>query len=60
MAQGGETEVGIDAARHPRLEDVHPSPLSAPDGCSGNKPASTINRAIEESGSRPIDWRLPA
>jgi uracil-DNA glycosylase len=39
---------------------VHPSPLSARNGFFGSKPFSTINHALEESGSKPVDWALPA
>ncbi len=50
----------IDDKRHTVIKGVHPSPLSARNGFFGSKPFSTINHALEESGSKPIDWRLPA
>ncbi len=49
----------IDDKRHTVIKGVHPSPLSARNGFFGSKPFSTINRALEASGSKPIDWRLP-
>jgi uracil-DNA glycosylase len=50
----------IDDKRHTVIKGVHPSPLSARNGFFGSKPFSTINHALEESGSRPVDWSLPA
>jgi uracil-DNA glycosylase len=50
----------IDEKRHTVIKGVHPSPLSARNGFFGSKPFSTINHALEESGSKPIDWSLPA
>jgi uracil-DNA glycosylase len=49
----------IDTTRHTVLKGVHPSPLSARNGFFGSKPFSTINRALVEAGSEPIDWSLP-
>ena len=46
------------AAPHRVLLGVHPSPLSAHHGFHGSKPYSAINRALEELGQPPIDWRL--
>jgi uracil-DNA glycosylase len=50
----------IDGSRHTILKGAHPSPLSARNGFFGSKPFSTINRALIEAGSAPIDWSLPA
>jgi uracil-DNA glycosylase len=49
----------IDTSRHTVLKSAHPSPLSARNGFFGSKPFSTINRALTEAGSAPIDWSLP-
>ena len=50
----------IDDQRHTVIKGVHPSPLSARNGFFGSKPFSKINHALEESGSKPVDWALPA
>ena len=50
----------IDDKRHTVIKAVHPSPLSARNGFFGSKPFSTINHELEASGSKPVDWRLPA
>ena len=50
----------IDGKRHLVIKGVHPSPLSARNGFFGSKPFSTINNALEDSGSKPVDWALPA
>lgn len=44
----------------PRVESVHPSPLSASRGFFGSKPFSRVNELLVEQGATPIDWRLPA
>ena len=49
----------IDPRRHMVIKGAHPSPLSARNGFFGSKPFSTINHALSESGSEPIDWSLP-
>lgn len=49
----------IDCARHVIIESAHPSPLSASKGFFGSKPFSRANRALEEAGRSPIDWRIP-
>lgn len=49
----------IDTTRHIILKGPHPSPLSAYRGFFGSKPFSTTNRALEELGETPIDWKLP-
>lgn len=43
----------------PRVESVHPSPLSASRGFFGSRPFSTVNRLLEQQGAPPVDWRLP-
>lgn len=48
----------IDRKRHAVIESAHPSPLSARNFL-GSKPFSKINAALESSGQRAIDWRLP-
>jgi uracil-DNA glycosylase len=42
----------------PRIESVHPSPLSASRGFFGSRPFSRANQLLIEQGSEPIDWRL--
>jgi uracil-DNA glycosylase len=49
----------IDPRRHTVIKGAHPSPLSARNGFFGSKPFSTINNALKEEGSEPIDWSLP-
>ncbi len=44
----------------PRIESVHPSPLSASRGFFGSRPFSRANAALLDQGSVPVDWRLPA
>jgi uracil-DNA glycosylase len=44
----------------PRIESVHPSPLSASRGFFGSKPFSRTNALLVEQGAEPIDWRLPS
>jgi uracil-DNA glycosylase len=43
----------------PRVESVHPSPMSADRGFFGSRPFSRVNALLEELGADPIDWRLP-
>jgi uracil-DNA glycosylase len=43
----------------PRIESVHPSPMSADRGFFGSRPFSRANALLVEQGGRPIDWRLP-
>ena len=43
----------------PRVESVHPSPLSADRGFFGSQPFSRVNALLAEQGAPPIDWRLP-
>jgi uracil-DNA glycosylase len=49
----------IDLGRHAVIESPHPSPLSAHRGFFGSRPFSRANRALEEAGREPVDWRLP-
>jgi uracil-DNA glycosylase len=49
----------IDLGRHAVIESPHPSPLSAHRGFFGSRPFSRTNRALEEAGREPVDWRLP-
>ncbi|HKJ57529.1 MAG TPA: uracil-DNA glycosylase [Nitriliruptoraceae bacterium] len=44
----------------PRIESVHPSPLSARRGFFGSRPFSRANDALVGQGADPIDWTLPA
>lgn len=43
----------------PRIESVHPSPLSASSGFFGSRPFSRTNALLAEQGADPIDWSLP-
>jgi len=43
----------------PRVESVHPSPLSAARGFFGSRPYSRVNDALRAQGADPIDWALP-
>jgi uracil-DNA glycosylase len=43
----------------PRVESVHPSPMSADRGFFGSRPFSRVNTLLEELGADPIDWALP-
>jgi len=43
----------------PRIESVHPSPMSADRGFFGSRPFSRANALLEEQGAEPIDWTLP-
>lgn len=43
----------------PRIESVHPSPMSADRGFFGSRPFSRANELLKEQGAEPIDWRLP-
>ncbi len=46
-------------AEVPRIEPVHPSPLSASRGFLGSRPFSRANAALVSQGATPVDWRLP-
>lgn len=46
--------------RVPRIESVHPSPLSASRGFFGSRPFSRANAALVAQGGEPVDWTLPA
>lgn len=43
----------------PRVESVHPSPMSAARGFFGSRPFSRVNQLLAEQGSGPVDWSLP-
>jgi uracil-DNA glycosylase len=43
----------------PRVESVHPSPMSADRGFFGSHPFSRANTLLEKLGAPPIDWSLP-
>lgn len=40
----------------PRVESVHPSPLSASRGFFGSRPFSRVNALLAEQGAAPIRW----
>lgn len=46
----------ITNKRHPIIECVHPSPLSANRGFFGSKPFSKINYFLEKNGIEKINW----
>ncbi|MEU9131780.1 uracil-DNA glycosylase [Kitasatospora sp. NPDC048540] len=48
----------IDTERHVVVQGAHPSPLSAK-LFFGSRPFSQIDRALEQFGGTPIDWRIP-
>ncbi len=43
----------------PRIESVHPSPMSADRGFFGSRPFSRANDMLRQAGAAPVDWRLP-
>ncbi|MCT1366397.1 uracil-DNA glycosylase [uncultured Kocuria sp.] len=42
----------------PKIESVHPSPLSASRGFFGSRPFSRANEALASLGESPVDWNL--
>ncbi|GAA2040302.1 uracil-DNA glycosylase [Agromyces tropicus] len=44
----------------PRIESVHPSPLSASRGFFGSRPFSRANELLVAQGGEPVDWSIPA
>jgi uracil-DNA glycosylase len=42
----------------PRIESVHPSPMSADRGFFGSRPFSRANALLVEQGADPVDWVL--
>lgn len=42
----------------PRVESVHPSPMSADRGFFGSKPFSRANAELVAQGAGPVDWTL--
>ena len=49
----------IDEQKHFVLQTAHPSPFSARNGFFDSKPFSTINRELQKSAQRPINWQIP-
>lgn len=43
----------------PRIESVHPSPLSASRGFFGSRPFSRANQLLIKQGAEPVNWELP-
>jgi uracil-DNA glycosylase len=43
----------------PRIESVHPSPMSAMNGFFGTRPFSRANELLAGQGAATVDWRLP-
>ena len=43
----------------PRLESVHPSPMSADRGFFGSRPFSRANEILAGLGAPTVDWKLP-
>jgi uracil-DNA glycosylase len=43
----------------PRVESVHPSPMSADRGFFGSRPFSRVNELLTAQGAQPVDWSLP-
>jgi uracil-DNA glycosylase len=44
----------------PRIESVHPSPMSADRGFFGSRPFSRANAVLTGLGAEPVDWELPS
>jgi uracil-DNA glycosylase len=42
----------------PRIESVHPSPMSADRGFFGSRPFSRANELLVAQGAEPVDWTL--
>ena len=42
----------------PRIESVHPSPMSADRGFFGSRPFSRASALLAEQGAAPVDWSL--
>ena len=47
-------------AEVPRIESVHPSPMSADRGFFGSRPFSRANALLRQAGAPPVDWSLPS
>lgn len=43
----------------PRIESVHPSPMSADRGFFGSRPFSRANEILTGLGADPVDWSIP-
>jgi uracil-DNA glycosylase len=50
----------IDTDKHLVISSAHPSPFAARKGFFGSKPFSRANAFLENTGSEPIDWNIPA
>lgn len=48
----------IASDKHCVIESAHPSPMSADKGFFGSKPFSKVNRALEQFGQVPINWKV--
>jgi uracil-DNA glycosylase len=59
-APAARKEALIDTGRHRVVKSAHPSPLSARRGFLGSRPFSRANRLLEEAGTAPVEWCLPA
>lgn len=44
---------------YPRVESVHPSPMSAHNGFFGSHPFSRANELLLTQGATPVNWKLP-
>jgi uracil-DNA glycosylase len=42
----------------PRVESVHPSPMSADRGFFGSRPFTRVNELLIAQGAQPVDWTL--
>ena len=42
----------------PRVESVHPSPMSADRGFFGSRPFSRVNELLIAQGAQPVNWAL--
>lgn len=51
--------LGPSLGQVPRIQSVHPSPLSARGGFFGSRPFSRANDLLRQQGADPVDWRLP-
>lgn len=48
----------IDSHKHYIISSAHPSPLSAYRGFWGSRPFSKINKLLQSSSRKPINWSL--
>lgn len=54
-ARNAGAQLGPDV---PKIESVHPSPLSASRGFFGSRPFSRANHELEALGLEPVDWHI--